>query len=248
MKCLVLSVASLSLKITVSTWLKRSPVQSVTLLSNQKYPVQPGTCYPLAQYELQGDHYKVVLGKDSNGNQINLIGFNTWFVYAAHAQILQDGSPIVAATGKTNSDGLRLIKAFEGCRLTAYPDPGTGGDPWTIGFGHTGADVYPGLSISQERADALLVQDLQRFEAIVSRAVTTQVDSNQYSALVSFTYNTGALEGSTLLALLNQQDYQGAAEQFLRWVRAGGQVLPGLVRRRNAERALFLGQDYTRYL
>jgi len=139
----------------------------------------------------------------------------------------------------TNAAGIALIKEFEGCRLQAYPDPATGGDPWTIGYGHT-AGVEPGQTVTQAQADAFLISDLRMFEQQVAALVQVVLTPNQFSALVSFQYNTGALDGSTLLALLNQQQFAAAADQFGRWVYANGQVMPGLVRRRAAEKALFL--------
>ena len=141
-----------------------------------------------------------------------------------------------------DSAGLELIKNFEGCVLTAYPDPGTGGDPWTIGYGHTGPDVHPGLTWTQQQADQALENDLQKYESGVNGMISRNLTPNQFSALVSFAYNVGlgALQGSTLLRLVNAGDFQGAAAQFGQWVNGGNGPLPGLVRRRGAERALFL--------
>jgi lysozyme len=135
-----------------------------------------------------------------------------------------------------NAAGLALIEQFEGCELTAYDD-GTG--VLTIGYGHTDG-VSAGETISMTQAIAFLHADLASAEADVSRLVEIQLRPNQFSALVSFQFNTGALGGSTLLALLNQGDTAGAAGQFARWDQAGGAVLEGLQRRRAAERALFL--------
>ena len=141
--------------------------------------------------------------------------------------------------GPINAQGLNLLKRSEGLVLTAYRDPV---GIWTIGYGHTGPEVKPGLKISPAQAETLLRKDLGRFEAVVRSLVKAPVNANQFSALVSFTYNvgTGALGQSTLLALLNQQNYQGAADEFSRWVYGGGQTLPGLVKRRSEERSLFL--------
>ena len=141
-------------------------------------------------------------------------------------------------------DGIALVKSFEGCRLKAYPDPGTGGDPWTVGWGTTryanGQKVQPGDTVTQAEADALLRNDLAGTERQVTRAIgdapTTQ---KQFDALVSFHYNTGALLSSTLLRKHKARDYAGAAAEFLRWTHAGGKVLPGLVKRRAAEAALY---------
>jgi lysozyme len=140
-------------------------------------------------------------------------------------------------------EGVALVKRFEGCKLKAYPDPGTGGEPFTIGWGTTryanGQKVKPGDAVTQEQADALLLNDLAGAEKQVSRAVegiaTTQ---KQFDALVSFQYNTGALLSSTLLRKHKAGDYAGAANEFYRWVHANHRVLPGLVKRREAEAAL----------
>lgn len=141
--------------------------------------------------------------------------------------------------------GIALIEQAEGCRLAAYPDPGTGGEPWTIGVGHTGPDVCEGLAITQEQADDLLRQDLATFErgvaALVGDHPTTQ---DQYDALVSFAFNLGlrALGGSSLLRLHNEGAYAAAAGEFGKWIHSDGRVLPGLVRRRAAEAALYRGE------
>ncbi|MFK7088935.1 lysozyme [Chromobacterium violaceum] len=140
---------------------------------------------------------------------------------------------------KTNAAGISLIKQFEGVRLAAYQDMV---GVWTIGYGHTGPDVKAGMTITQQQADQLLAADLEKFETGVSKAVIVPLNANQFSALVSFSYNLGLgnLRSSTLLRLLNKGDYDGAAAQFPRWNRAGGQAVPGLTRRRKAEQALFL--------
>ncbi|AXE31651.1 muraminidase [Chromobacterium phragmitis] len=139
---------------------------------------------------------------------------------------------------KTNASGIRLIKQFEGLRLAAYQDMV---GVWTIGYGHTGPDVKAGLIITQQQADKLLAADLEKFETGVGQLVAVPLNANQFAALVSFSYNLGLgnLRSSTLLRLLNQGDFAGAAAQFSRWNRAGGQVVAGLARRRQAEQALF---------
>ena len=138
---------------------------------------------------------------------------------------------------KINEAGLNLIKDFEGCRLKAYLCPA---GVWTIGYGHT-QGVKPDMVINQLQAERFLRQDLKRFEDAVTSLVKVPITPNQFSALVSFTYNvgTGALYDSTLLRKLNKKDYKGAANEFLRWNKAGGKVLPGLTRRRLAEKDLF---------
>ena len=141
-----------------------------------------------------------------------------------------------------SNKGLALIKSFEGCELEAYPDPGTGGDPWTIGFGHTGPEVKPGLVITAEEADSLLERDVARFERCVEKSLSVEVTQEQFDALVCFAYNVGCknLQDSTLLKYVNQGRFDDAAQQFLRWNKAGGKVLAGLTRRRQAEADLFL--------
>ncbi|MBX9297603.1 lysozyme [Chromobacterium vaccinii] len=139
---------------------------------------------------------------------------------------------------KTNTAGINLIKQFEGVRLQAYQDAV---GVWTIGYGHTGPEVKAGIRISQQQAEQLLATDLEKFETGVGKAVTVPLNANQFSALVSFSYNLGLgnLQSSTLLRLLNKGDYTGAAGQFPLWNKAGGNVLPGLSRRRLAEQTLF---------
>ncbi|HHH3394312.1 TPA: lysozyme [Klebsiella aerogenes] len=147
---------------------------------------------------------------------------------------------------QTSDEGIALIKGFEGCRLTAYPDPGTGGSPWTIGYGWTlpvdGKPVRPGMTIDQATADRLLKTGLVSYENDVLKIVKVKLTQGQFDALVSLAYNIGsrALSTSTLLKKLNAGDIKGAADEFLRWNKAGGKVLNGLTRRREAERALFL--------
>lgn len=147
---------------------------------------------------------------------------------------------------KTNDAGVALIKEFEGLRLESYPDPAHGWDVPTIGYGHTSAAGTPkvtrGMKITAAEADTILRRDLGQYENAVKEAVKVPLNENQFAALVSFTFNLGPgnLRKSTLLQKLNSRDYAGAAKQFPKWNRAGGKVLPGLTRRREAERTLFL--------
>ncbi|ENU3987665.1 TPA: lysozyme [Enterobacter kobei] len=144
---------------------------------------------------------------------------------------------------QTSDKGIALIKQFEGCKLTAYQDSV---GVWTIGYGWTkpvdGKPIRAGMTIKQETAERLLKTGLVSYENDVSRLVKVDLTQGQFDALVSFTYNLGArsLSTSTLLRKLNAGDYAGAADEFLRWNKAGGKVLNGLTRRREAERALFL--------
>jgi lysozyme len=152
---------------------------------------------------------------------------------------------------KINAAGLAILKKYEGCVLSAYPDPGTGGEPFTIGWGHTGSlaaiginrDVIMGDAITQAQADTLLQHDLDAtYEPGVNGLCVRSINPNQFSALVSFAYNegVGALSTSTLMLLVNAGHFVEAANQFQYWVWADGQVLPGLVARRQAEKQLFL--------
>ena len=135
-------------------------------------------------------------------------------------------------------DGLELIKRFEGLRLAAYPDPGTGGDPWTIGYGTT-RGVTPNMIITEEEAEAMLLLDLKGFEQAVSQIMPIPLTQGEFDALVSFAYNCGAaaLESSTLRRRLLEGEprcwvYQ---KEFPRWNKGGSGVLAGLVKRRQAE-------------
>ena len=146
-------------------------------------------------------------------------------------------------TRKTATRGIELIKEFEGCRLTAYKCPA---GVWTIGYGHTGTVdgklIASGMTISAAKATELLKKDLAEFEAAVNSSVTAPITQNMFDALVSFSFNVGAgaLRRSTLLKKLNAKDYDGAANEFPLWNKAGGKVLNGLVRRREREKQLFL--------
>ena len=138
--------------------------------------------------------------------------------------------------------GLQLTKSFEGLRTEAYRDAG---GVWTIGYGHTGRDVHAGLAWTPEQAEEALRRDVAEPVSVVNRAVEQPLEQHQFDALVDFCFNcgTGNLERSELLRKVNAGDMQGAAAQFGLWVHdAAGATLPGLVARRRAEGAMFLGQ------
>jgi len=152
----------------------------------------------------------------------------------------------------TSAKGIALIKEFEGCHLKAYPDPKTGGAPWTIGWGATGADIVPGLVWTQEQADARLIADVVLREIMVKKAVTIEITQGIFDAVVSIVFNVGAgsktRDGiirlksgspSTLLRKLNAGDFAGCAVEFLKWISPGSTVSKGLLRRRKAEVVLF---------
>lgn len=142
---------------------------------------------------------------------------------------------------KPSSKCIELIKEFEGCKLEAYPDPATGGEPITIGVGHTGG-IKLGMTITPKQADDFLQSDLEGFASSVNKMVTVPLTQGQFDALCSFAFNLGAgnLKNSTLLRKLNAGDVEGASMEFVKWNKAAGKVMAGLTRRREAEKELFL--------
>jgi len=139
-----------------------------------------------------------------------------------------------------NEAGLNLIKTFEKCRLVVYND-GYGYN--TVGYGHK-TSLPVGSRITATEAENLLKTDLKRYEECVNNAVKVNLNDNQFSALVCFTFNCGqgAFLGSKLLKLLNSGDFKGAESQFSRWNRVKGKISRGLTQRRSAELALFLSE------
>lgn len=134
--------------------------------------------------------------------------------------------------------GVNLTKRFEECRLTAYQDVR---GIWTIGWGHTGPEVCEGLTWTQEQADAALIKDTAWATTVVNEDVNVPLTQGEFDALVDFVFNAGSgnFRGSTMLKLLNEGDYAGAAAQFDRWNYAGGKEVAGLLRRRQDEEAEF---------
>ena len=144
---------------------------------------------------------------------------------------------------KISEEGIALIKKFEGCKLEAYLDAV---DVPTIAYGRT-KEVQMGDTCTQQQAEDWLEEELVEYEGYVEKAVTVPLEQNQFDALVSWTYNLGPsnLNKSTALKLLNMSEYDGVPAQLKRWNKAGGKVLDGLVRRREAEALLFKGQDWS---
>lgn len=142
--------------------------------------------------------------------------------------------------------GLALTKQFEGLRLEAYQDSG---GVWTVGYGHTGPALLAGMKISEADAEAMLMADLavavQCVNAVLSTETQAEMTQHQFDALVDFCYNIGCrnFRISSLLRYVNHGDFASAAQQFLQWVNVNGRRCEGLVRRRTAERALFLTPD-----
>lgn len=145
-----------------------------------------------------------------------------------------------------NAAGLALIKEHEGLRLNAYPDPGTGGEPWTIGYGHTSAagapKVFQGMRILQQDAEDILKRDLKKFERAVAARVKVPLNDNQFSALVSFCFNVGEgnFEKSSVLREVNAKRFANVPSKLAMWNKAAGKVMKGLVRRRADEGRLFM--------
>ncbi|WP_374307854.1 lysozyme [Methylocella sp.] len=144
---------------------------------------------------------------------------------------------------KLGPEGAALIKSFEGCKLAAYRD--SAGVP-TIGWGHSSAAGAPvvkaGMTITQAEADAIFMRDAQRFVDRVNALVKVPLKQNEFDALVSFDFNTGALDRSTLLKRLNAGRKDLVPTELMAWTKAGGKTLRGLVRRRQAEVDLFTAE------
>lgn len=142
---------------------------------------------------------------------------------------------------KLNKAGIDLIKSYEGCKLKAYPDPGSGREPWTIGYGATGPHIERGLVWTQAQADARLAEDLLKFCSVLTPMIKHPLTDNQFSAVVSLVYNIGPgnFKKSEILRYLNIGDISAAGAQFPLWNKASGKVLNGLTRRRSAELKLF---------
>jgi lysozyme len=138
-----------------------------------------------------------------------------------------------------SESGLALIKEHEGLRLDSYQDVV---GVWTVGYGHTGAEVHEGLHITQDAANVLLLGDVETAEKCIQNCVAVTLTQSQFDALCSFVFNLGctALRNSTLLRKLNAGDDVGAAEEFLRWNHAGGKIMAGLTKRRAEEMEMFL--------
>ena len=138
---------------------------------------------------------------------------------------------------KLGERGTEILKYFEGCKLTAYQDSV---GVWTIGYGHT-KGVYDGMTITQDQAEQMLLSELEEYEGYIENMVTVPLTQNQFDALVVWVYNLGPtnFKNSTLLKELNAGNYNAAGQEITRWNKAGGKVLAGLVKRREAEAELF---------
>lgn len=156
------------------------------------------------------------------------------------------------ATGLVvSARGIELIRQFEGCArvrrdglVEAYPDPATGGAPWTIGWGATGPDIRKGTVWTRAQCDDRLATDIARHADEVRQAIgNAPTSQGQFDALVSFHFNTGAIRRATLTQRHRDGKFGAAAAEFPRWKFAGGKVMPGLVGRRAAEAARYRGDE-----
>jgi len=221
----------MSIRATVDTFLKALPIQSSA--QDFVYVVREGDIIPTGSIETSKsnpDHYLI-----------------TMYAYKDHFKVIDqpkeedDDDDEVNETEQPRSiseSGLEMLKGHEGLRLKSYKDSA---GVWTIGYGHTGEDVSPGMKITRNRATKLLKMDLKRFEEAVIKNVEVPLNQNQFDALVSFSFNVGvnAFKNSTLLEELNKGNYKEAENEFMCWVYAGGRRLQGLVNRREEESALF---------
>jgi lysozyme len=142
-----------------------------------------------------------------------------------------------------SEEGKNLIKKFEGCELEAYK---CAAGVWTIGYGHIKTAVE-GMKIDQATANELFDEEMGEYETYVNTAVTVPLSQNQFDALVSWVFNlgNGNLNASTMLKVINSGDHAGVPAQIKRWNKAGGKVLEGLIRRREAEALLYEGKDWS---
>ena len=141
-----------------------------------------------------------------------------------------------------SDEGLSLLKHFEGCELNAYR---CSADVLTIGYGHT-KGVTEGMVITEEEAETMLSDEMEEYEGYINDKVTVPLNQDQFDAMVCWVYNLGSgnLASSTLLQVLNEEEYGDVPFQMKRWNKAGGKVLLGLQRRRDAEAALFSGDEW----
>ena len=189
------------------------------------------------------DTVRKLLGRPFNQAEVDTLDAALDFLPQDSVQCVQFASPPITISAQ----GIALIKRFEGCAkvrrdgmVEAYPDPGTGGDPWTIGWGATGPGIGKGTVWTQDQCDARLEADLALYSAeVAAKIADTPTTQAQFDALVSFHYNTGAIGKATLTRKHIAGDYAGAAREFDRWCYAGGRVMRGLARRREAEAALY---------
>ena len=202
---------------SLSSIAQRHGISVATLLAANPQVRNPDVIYA-------GDRLDIPQGSTGAGNSTRVGG--------------PSGDARPASDLSISQRGVDMLEGFEGYRSHAYPDPATGGAPWTIGYGHT-SGVQPGDVISKAQAEQFLKQDLAWAQDAVRNHVDVPITQNQFDALVSLTYNLGANGYSGLLSKLNSGDYAGAQQMFGQYVHANGRVMQGLVTRRASEAALF---------
>lgn len=259
---------SYEIRTKVDTWFKLSPAQGSELSEDEKGFVKAGTRVEIAACKLEGNHFKVTLGKDANGEQIFLKGRNTWYVYAGAADILNNGQPVNVsapapqqASGGIPIAGIELIKEYEGYatqlpdgRAQAYADPIHGWGVPTIGYGTTaypdGSKVKQGDIITRDEAEKYLIAHIEHSTRAEMERIPTwgQMTDNQRGAIYSFAYNLGAgfYGGANFQSITRVcdspdrwQDKAWVEEQFVKYRNPGSAAEVGLLRRRKAEAALF---------
>lgn len=193
------------------------------------------------------DAVRRVLGRKFRQSEVEAIDDAIDEAISASADDFHQDSVPSVPSRRIGPGGLQLIKQFEGFAqvrpdgmVEAYPDAGTGGQPWTIGWGSTGPGIGPDTVWTRAQADARFEADLTRYAAEVAEAIgDCPTSQTQFDALVSFHYNTGAIKRATLTRLHCAGQFDDAAQEFDRWKYAGGRVLRGLVKRRTAEKRLY---------
>jgi|GEM_PF-1282488 len=224
--------------ITSPTVFKKNTTKPASAIPNShKLSVLEGTTLSMLAYQDAGAGHWLITFDRHLGEQ----KWNTWTVYKNHidfeAPKLQSGAGL-GNSPRISDVGLALIKKFEGFRSKAYLCPAR---VWTIGYGSTHG-VRPGQTISEAAASERLRREVQIYERAVLNLLTAEPTQNQFDAMVSLCYNIGggAIARSSVRRFHNQRRFQEAGNAFLLWNKGGGQVLPGLVRRRREERALYL--------
>lgn len=255
---------SYSIRAKLDTWLKVSPEQGSSLAEDEKDFFKAGTSYPISAYAIAGNHLKVTLGKDDQGQQIVVKGRNTWCIYADAAEILNNGAVVDLTPPATNGlpvAGVELIKEFEGYatelpdgRAEAYADPIHGWAVPTIGYGTTaypdGRKVAQGDVITREDAEIYLISHIEHSTRAVLEQIPTwgQMNENQRGAIYSFAYNLGAhFYGNSGFQSITKvcdsperwSDHAWITEQFVKYCNPGTSAEAGLRRRRQAEAGLF---------
>jgi lysozyme len=216
---------------------KNSTLPSDRVAATDQLSIAAGQSFDVLAYRDAGNnHWAITFTQNLGPNN-----WNTWCVFKGHATLsVPDVSPTTTPQ-KISGAGLDLIKRYEGFRENAYLCPA---GVWTIGYGSTHG-VRPGDRIDENSAEARLRDEVRMYEKAVAHALKVPATQNQFDALVSLAYNIGtsAIVRSSAIKLHNQKQFEKAADAILLWRSANGKVLPGLVRRREEERSLYLRES-----